>query len=114
MLSESAERKRLLKQELDRYLSLLLEHRDPIQVIVFGSLSTGQVHTWSDIDLVIVEQTDLPFLQRSRQVRKLLRPQVGTDILVYTPDEFEQMRRERAFFRDEILAKGEVVYERPG
>jgi hypothetical protein len=54
--------------------------------------------------LVIVEETELPFLQRSRQVRRLLRPKVGTDLLVYTPDEFEQMSRERLFFRDEILA----------
>ncbi|MEK9135842.1 MAG: C25 family cysteine peptidase, partial [Bacteroidota bacterium] len=30
----------------------------------------------------------------------------------YTPNEFEQLQRERAFFRDEILGKGKVVYER--
>jgi hypothetical protein len=61
---------------------------------------------------VIVEQTELPFWQRLRRVRKLLKPRVGTDILVYTPEEFERLRRERAFFRNEILAKGVVVYER--
>jgi predicted nucleotidyltransferase len=106
------ERKQLLEQELSRYLSLLTEHGDPEQVIVFGSLATGDVRAWSDIDLVIVERTDLPFLQRLRQVRRLIRPKVGTDILVYTPEEFEQLRRERPFFREEILAKGMVVYER--
>jgi predicted nucleotidyltransferase len=107
-----AERRQLLEQELTRYVRLLTEHSDPERVIVFGSLVTGHIRAWSDIDLVIVERTDLPFLQRLRQVRKLLRPKVGTDILVYTPEEFEQLRRQRPFFREEILAKGMVIYER--
>jgi predicted nucleotidyltransferase len=111
-LQTSTERKQLLEQELARYLRLLTEHGDPDRVIVFGSLTRDRVHAWSDIDLVIVEQTNLPFLQRLRKVRKLLRPKVGTDILVYTPEEFERLRRERPFFREEILAKGVVVYER--
>jgi hypothetical protein len=37
---------------------------------------------------------------------------VGTDILVYTPQEFERLQHERAFFREEIVAKGIVLYER--
>jgi predicted nucleotidyltransferase len=109
----SVERKRVLERELDRYLRLLVEHGDPEKIIVFGSMASGEIGPWSDIDLVIVEQTSLPFLQRLRQVRKLLKPRVGTDILVYTPQEFERLRHERPFFRDEILARGVVLYERP-
>jgi len=44
----------------------------------------------------------------------LLKPQVGTDILYYTPQEFEEMQRERTFFREEIAGRGRVVYERAG
>lgn len=108
----SAERKRRLDLELARYLRLLTQHGDPERVIVFGSMASGEIQPWSDIDLVIVEQTDLPFWQRLRKIRKLLRPQVGTDILVYTPEEFERLRHERPFFREEVVAKGIVVYER--
>jgi hypothetical protein len=42
----------------------------------------------------------------------LLQPHVSMDILVYTPAEFTQLSRERPFFRDEIVAKGRVIYER--
>ena len=108
----SAARQQLMEQEVARFVRILTEHGNPERVIVFGSLASGQVHAWSDIDLVIVEKTDLPFWQRLRQTRRLLRPKVGTDILVYTPEEFEQLRRDRTFFREEILAKGMVVYER--
>jgi len=107
-----AKRKQLLEQELARYLRLLVEHGNPERVIVFGSLVTGNIHAWSDIDLIIVERTNRPFWQRLREVRRLLHPRVGTDILVYTPEEFEQLRRERPFFREEILARGTTLYER--
>jgi len=110
--SQALERKQLLEQELKRYLSLLTGHDQPERVILFGSLVGGNVRPESDIDLVIIKQTELPFWKRLREMRRLLQPRVGTDILVYTPNEFEQLRRERPFFRDEILNKGRVVYER--
>ncbi len=110
--AQALERKQLLEQELKRYLSLLASHDQPERVILFGSLVGGYVRPESDIDLVIVKQTELPFWKRLREMRRLLQPRVGTDILVYTPNEFEQLRRERPFFRDEILGKGRVIYER--
>ena len=110
--SKALERKQLLEQELQRYLSLLTSLDHPEQVILFGSLATGDVHPDSDIDLVIVKQTDLPFWKRLREMRRLLQPRVGTNLLVYTPNEFEQLRRDRPFVRIEILGKGKVMYER--
>lgn len=107
----SLKRKQLLDQELARYVRLLTEHGEPEKVILFGSLVGGQIHEWSDIDLIVVEKTTLPFFQRLRTVRRLLRPKVGVDIMVYTPEEFAQLCADRPFFRDEIVAKGEVVYE---
>lgn len=108
----SSERKKLLDQELARYVRLLTEHGNPEKVILFGTLAKGWVHEWSDIDLVVVEQTHLPFFQRLRKVRKLLQPKVGMDIMVYTPEEFDQLCADRPFFREEIIGKGEIVYER--
>lgn len=97
---------------MNRCLSLLKEHGSPEKVILFGTLATGSVHEWSDIDLVVVERTQLPFFQRIKKVRKLLQPKVGMDIMVYTPEEFDQLCADRPFFREEIVGKGEIVYER--
>ena len=108
---DAAERKKLLNQELARYVRLLMKHGAPKKVILFGTLARGQVHEWSDIDLIVIENTPLPFFQRLRKVRKLLRPKVGIDVMVYTPEEFDQMCADRPFFREEIVAKGEVIYE---
>lgn len=108
----SPERKKLLDQELVRYIGLLTEHGAPEKVILFGTLAKGRIHEWSDIDLVVIEQTHLPFFQRLKKVRKLLQPKVGMDIMVYTPEEFDQLCADRPFFKEEIVAKGRIVYER--
>ncbi len=80
-------------------------------MILFGTLAQGELHEWSDIDLVVVEETDLPFYQRLRKIRELIQPQVGLDIVVYTPEEFDQLQANSPFFREEIIAKGKIIYE---
>lgn len=106
----AAQRRALLEQELARYVKILAEE-NPQKVIVFGSLATGNVKEWSDIDLLVINDTSLPYLQRLFKLQALLQPKVGTDLIYYTPQEFEKLCKERAFVREEILEKGKVVYE---
>jgi len=75
-------------------------------------MAGGPLHAWSDIDLVIMQRTKLPFMQRIHAARRLLRPRVATDIFVYTPQEFANLCKERLFFQEEILRRGKVLYER--
>ena len=110
--NSAAKRRAVLEAELARYVQLLREHYAPQRVVLFGSLTSGEVEEWSDIDLVIIKETDRKFLDRTRDVLQLLRPRVGLDVLVYTPDEFDRMAHERAFVRDEIVGKGTVLYDR--
>jgi predicted nucleotidyltransferase len=105
-------RKELLAREVRRFVEILKAEGAAEKVILFGTSVHGGVHEWSDIDLVVVERTDLPFFQRVRKVRSLLGPKVGLDLMVYTPEEFERLCAERPFFQEEILGKGKVLYER--
>lgn len=70
------------------------------------------VRRWSDIDFIIVKETKKPFLDRIKEVILLLRPKVGMDVLIYTPEEFENLCATRAFFKNEICLKGRTIYER--
>ncbi len=107
-------RRALLDRELQRWLPLLIAHEQPERIILFGSYGTDQVSEWSDLALVVVKETEPRFLDRTRRILELLKPRVGVDLLVYTPQEFEQLCKERVFFRQEIVAKGKVLYERGG
>jgi predicted nucleotidyltransferase len=105
-------RRAMLYNELQRWLPLLIDTLAPERIILFGSMNRGHVTEWSDIDLVIIQDTNLPFLKRIQQVLRLLHPKVGLDLLVYTPEEYATLVQERKFVRDEIAAKGRVLYER--
>lgn len=107
-------RAELLQQELTRFIKHVTQLMQPECIILFGSLATGHVDEWSDLDLVVVADTALPFYERIKHVLHSMRPQVGMDILVYTPREWEEMTRQRSFIREEVLTKGQVVYARAG
>jgi predicted nucleotidyltransferase len=103
-----------LQAELERFVAVLTADDPPERIILFGSMAGEREGLWSDIDLVIVRDTDRPFLDRTREVLAALRPRVGLDVLVYTPSELEDLCRRRPFFRDEILGRGKVLFERGG
>ena len=102
-----------LEQELHRIMEILIREYQPEKLILFGSAAQGEIHEWSDLDLVVVKRTDKPLLERIEEVLQLVRPKVGLDVLVYTPEEMESLIGERrVFVLDEIIYKGAVAYER--
>lgn len=101
-----------INDELKRLLAIIVAEPNVRRVIVFGS-ATGerdQIHQWSDIDLCIVEDTDLRFYDRLAAWIKKLQPRIGLDLVVYTPSEVQDMREKSDFFTKEIESKGKELY----
>jgi len=111
-LRMNKERQAKLDNALGQILQVLKKEYRPQKVILFGSMASGDVGEWSDIDLLIVKETNLPFLQRLKQVALLCQVPVGVDYLVYTPDELHQMLTNRNPFITEVMATGKLLYER--
>jgi predicted nucleotidyltransferase len=111
-MTKAEHRRETVSAELRRFALILSSLPDVLGAIVFGSVVSQEFHEYSDIDLVVIRNTQKPFMQRLREIRQLLMPKIATDFLVYTPEEIEQMRHERPFVREEILAQGKVLYER--
>ena len=109
---KARERAQLLEQELHRFVSIVVERMYPDRIILFGSCASGQVKEWSDLDLVVVAQSDLPFYERLRRVVRWVEPRVGIDFFIYTSQEWDTLRETRPFIRDEIERKGRIIYER--
>ena len=109
----NTERQAKLAQALEQILRTVTTQYQARKVILFGSMAQGSVGEWSDLDLVIIKDTPLPFLQRLKEVALLCRAPVGVDYLVYTPNEFAQMTAEKnPFILTEVIRKGRVLYER--
>jgi len=101
-----------LESEARRIVSVLSQDDTIRRIIAFGSLVSGRVGPYSDLDLVVVQDTKLRFWDRLKELRQRIKPSVGVDLLVYTPHEFRELVEDRPFFRDEIASKGWTLYER--
>ena len=84
----------------------------PQRIVVFGSFARGDTHELSDLDLIVVKDTDERFFDRIGRVRDACDG-VGVDVqpLVYTPAELEQMLEQGNSFLETALADGVVAYE---
>ena len=54
---------------------------------LFGSAATGTMHPDSDVDLMLVVDSPLPFLERWQDFEDLFGLAPRLDLLVYTPAE---------------------------
>ena len=83
----------------------------PQKIVLFGSYAYGNPTPDSDVDLLIVWDTDKPRCERVVAVSLALYPRrFPVDILVKTPRELEEELPHNFFLR-EILEKGVVLYE---
>lgn len=81
----------LPREQIIHDLRRRLQGRNVSQAYIFGSFAEGSSAAWSDIDLIVVWQTDAPFIERPRSFWDLLEFDVPIDILVYTPQEFARL-----------------------
>jgi len=80
---------------MDKVASILekLETYKPQKVIVFGSYVRGEADEYSDLDFVVIKDTEKRFLERLIEVAKVVGTEFGrVDIFVYTPEEFKMMK----------------------
>lgn len=80
-----------LYAELDR-LAPLLREMGASEMWLFGSVAREEVHEGSDLDLLVVMDTALPFVERLADLYRKLKPRVATDLFVYTPGEMADLR----------------------
>ena len=91
----------------------IVEHFHPDKIILFGSRAWGSPGPDSDVDLLVVMETDKRPAVRSAEVSLACRPKfLPMDILVRTPAEVERRLRINDPFIRQIVEKGRVLYER--
>ena len=102
--------RQLFQDELGQIIESLKPYK-PLKIILYGSFARGDYHALSDIDLLIVKDTDRPFLDRIGDVLRLCRTAFSVEPLVYTPAELAQMEDEGNSFLEEVLKEGVVIHE---
>jgi len=91
----------------------IVEKFHPYKVVLFGSYAYGEPHIYSDVDLLVVMDSDEPMAKRIMRVAEVAKVKfLPMDIIVRTPAEMEERLAMGDFFIAEILEKGRVLYQR--
>lgn len=82
-------------------------------VVLFGSVARGESRTDSDIDILIIGDTDFASRQRIHEISYEvdLENRAFTQIIFFSPDGFELEATANSFFVQDVLKQGIVLYD---
>ena len=100
---------------LKEIVEVLVRDYQPELIILYGSYASGTPTRHSDIDLFIVKETPLRWVDRFVEVKELIyRPgrNISVQPLIYTPDEFQERLSIGDSFVREVSTRGIRLYGR--
>ena len=98
-----------------------LKPSNPYKIVLFGSHAKGNPNENSDVDLMVildnhhVSKTYEERLNKKVSVRNLvldINRKIPLDILVYSKEELNLMKKHGNYLIDEIEKTGKIIYEK--
>lgn len=91
----------------------ILSVGSPEAIVLFGSRARGDARAESDLDLLIIEHSDLPRYKRApRYLRALTGIPHEKDVVVWTPDEVNAWKNVPNAFITTAVRDGRTLYAR--
>ncbi len=102
-----------IKEKIDEISMKIVKNINPEKIILFGSYAKGNYSEDSDLDLIIVKQSDLPKHKRGIEIRRLFYGfLIPMDLKIYTPEEFENELKNKYSFLNSAIKDSKTIYER--
>jgi len=103
-------RKEIKVEEIKERIKKYFKDKEKVEkVILFGSLARGDYTIRSDIDLVVIMESEENFIYRGKNFQADLNAifPLDVELFVYTPSEWERMKD--SFFRKRIEKEAIVI-----
>ncbi len=115
MISEQRLGQLIPQETIDGVIQTITTRFSPEKILLFGSYANGRPTPDSDLDLLIVMETDRPRNKRATPIRLLFQPTpCSMDVLVFTPDEVMYWNGTVNHIITEAFQTGKVLYDRSG
>jgi predicted nucleotidyltransferase len=100
----------LLEKALEDVVKQLQAIDGVSRVSLFGSFARDRRDLFTDLDVLVVMDTSMSFVDRLRFLYSKVNVPVDLDMLCYTPQEFQLLKGSGGLRR--ILQEEQVLYER--
>ena len=103
----------LTGQQIDALIVKIVERCRPELIYLFGSYAKGTATSRSDLDILVVKNTELPSNMRIASLTPLVANRVvPVDLHMVTPEEFSEYGQDPHSFLGTVLRSGKLVYQR--
>jgi predicted nucleotidyltransferase len=103
-------RERISIAAIDDVVNQIATRFHPDSITLFGSYAYGEPGPESDVDLLVVMETQMSGARQAAQILQSIRYRFGLDLLVYTPQILATRLAWGDPFLKEITAQGKVLY----
>ncbi|MDO9399146.1 MAG: nucleotidyltransferase domain-containing protein [bacterium] len=101
-----------MQAEVRKIRDQIVKEYNPQKIILFGSYAKNCQKENSDADLVVIKNTKDRMFKRMEKISKVIHSPLGTDVLIYTPKEWQKRVDEEDYFLMEIQKTGKIIYEK--
>jgi predicted nucleotidyltransferase len=97
--------------EIERLVAQIVAKFHPHKIILFGSHAYGEPTADSDVDLLVVMETDENPLRTAGRISAAIDHPFALDILVMRPGDLAASFQRRGNFAMEVMTRGLVLHE---
>ncbi|MBI5645287.1 MAG: nucleotidyltransferase domain-containing protein [Ignavibacteriae bacterium] len=98
-------------EDIRAYSRSIIRQYSPIAIWLFGSYSDGRATNESDVDMLVIMNTELHPAKQAACIRISTRPPFACDLIVRTPKQIRARMSEGDSFLSDIFSHGTLLYE---
>lgn len=100
----------ITEKKIQEITQKIVQQFHPEKIILFGSWAWGNPSPDSDIDLLVIKETENT-RELARAIDHSLFPRLlAIDLIVYKPEQVKLRKEKKDFFINDILTKGKILY----
>lgn len=100
-------------KQISEIVNRIVSNYNPDKIILFGSYAQGDFTDNSDLDFILIKDTNSPKHKRGIEVRRLFYGlAIPMDFKIYTATEFANELSNQYSFLSSAIKESKVLYER--